>query len=646
MSKRERITQVILTTTLFVLIGIIIYLNFTKLFLQADTDYFVELNYGREVWEKKSILPNGWVAGNELMFFRPTVLYAIFYGITGKYLMSYAVALTVSMFITLLAYIYMLKSFDFSNNSILFSLVLLLSMSGSDRSFVVLTFLFYGYYCFYVASTFFMIGLLQKLYKEKNVSILERIVAFTITVLLGIVGNRMMIFLYIPLQITVFIVKYFKDNNIKIDKNYVKYSIALFLTNVLGMFLGKQFFYSSIPYPVKILNMTKFKDMGERIWENLSAVLQMVVGSEGGIPLKGMQSLDTVLKGILLLVVITFIYKNRNKFKSSILILFFVVYFIFIFGIQIVTDALPANAWYYYLIPCLIVIVSTKLYEIEEYRKYIIYLSYAVIISNFMANYWNFVKKKADSDSVEVVSYLETNNINRIISGYWTGGIFEAYSDGKVRSGYWMPFADNDIISFLHMADIEYYRYNDSPTYAVLSTKQETEMLENTTSKLNTYKNEKVFDGTGYKVYKFDINPIGIFDTKTLNYAIEYSPKLFNLGPNGELQEDGSIISKGLSDSLFFGPYIDIDKGNFDIEFDYEILSEGLPVGIPIGYVDITSSGAEKKIATKEIKPQSKLGTILLENVEFNNDKSVEFRVFGYEGYKFRISKVRITRNR
>lgn len=79
------------------LAGTIVYLNVTKFPYNIDTDFIAEVNYSRAVWEYRSLFPEEWICANELMFFRPTVLAALLYGMAGKYILSYALALCVTL---------------------------------------------------------------------------------------------------------------------------------------------------------------------------------------------------------------------------------------------------------------------------------------------------------------------------------------------------------------------------------------------------------------------------------------------------------------------------------------------------------------------------------------------------------------------
>jgi hypothetical protein len=120
MNKDKKIT-IINYILIFIVVIVIFYLNFERLMINIDTDYIAELNYGRTVWNEKNIFPENWVYANELMFFRPALLFSVIYGFTGKYIISYALALSISFILILLAFFYFIKGSVKSKNTVLLS---------------------------------------------------------------------------------------------------------------------------------------------------------------------------------------------------------------------------------------------------------------------------------------------------------------------------------------------------------------------------------------------------------------------------------------------------------------------------------------------------------------------------------------------
>ena len=72
---------------------------------------------------------------NEYMFFRPALLYALIYGITGKYMLSQSITLTISFILIILSYYFFSRAVGVSRKNIIIGVLLLFSFCGSDTSF-------------------------------------------------------------------------------------------------------------------------------------------------------------------------------------------------------------------------------------------------------------------------------------------------------------------------------------------------------------------------------------------------------------------------------------------------------------------------------------------------------------------------------
>ena len=126
----SRILSIFMLFIVIVLCCIICWLNIYKLKVSVDTDYIAEINYGREIYEKKSILPDMWVMGSEMMFGHPAILFPIFYALTSNYLLSYSLVLIVALILFILSIIYFLRSLNLSNNLLILGIIILLSFGG------------------------------------------------------------------------------------------------------------------------------------------------------------------------------------------------------------------------------------------------------------------------------------------------------------------------------------------------------------------------------------------------------------------------------------------------------------------------------------------------------------------------------------
>ena len=104
--ENNKIEKTILYTVLCIVIVIITYINFVKLGFNEDPDIFAEMTYGKEVWINKNLFPMSWFPAQELMFFRPAIIYILIYGITKKFVLSYSISLTITLLLVIFSYIY------------------------------------------------------------------------------------------------------------------------------------------------------------------------------------------------------------------------------------------------------------------------------------------------------------------------------------------------------------------------------------------------------------------------------------------------------------------------------------------------------------------------------------------------------------
>lgn len=199
-------------------------------------------------------------------------MYALIYGITKRFVLSYSISLTITLLFVIVSYIYMLKAYKFNNNTILLSVILLLSFGGStkpDRFFAILNFLMYGYYSFYTITVFITIGIVQRVYNKNRVKKTYMFFLYLISFVSGISGIRMLLFLYIPLLVVMFLSKCIKKEKV--------FTSVMFITvmNIIGIIVGKIFFYSTVAYQTEPVKISKFEDIGSKLWDNMISVIYM-----------------------------------------------------------------------------------------------------------------------------------------------------------------------------------------------------------------------------------------------------------------------------------------------------------------------------------------------------------------------------------
>lgn len=87
----------------------ILCINFSQNPRHYCADMYSDMNYAAEVWQQKSITPEGWVFGNQRYVVATPVLAAIFWGLTGNHCIAMGIASSLMGLGTLLTFNWMLK---------------------------------------------------------------------------------------------------------------------------------------------------------------------------------------------------------------------------------------------------------------------------------------------------------------------------------------------------------------------------------------------------------------------------------------------------------------------------------------------------------------------------------------------------------
>lgn len=137
-------------------------------------------------------------------------------------------------------------------------------------------------------------------------------------------------------------------------------------------------------------------------------------------------------------------------------------------------------------------------------------------------------------------------------------------------------------------------------------------------------------------VYKEDLYTMKL-NQKNLNPNIIWKPVIEKFKTQNGIISNTSIISNGKKGFLIYGPYIDIDKGEYEICFNGQIVKNGLQEG----YIDITFNNGKNVLTRKQFsydKAQSFSMNIEFKAIEVL--KNVEFRLFVNENVFLRIDSI------
>lgn len=637
--RRFKICIAVEIVVVCILIFTIIYLNFFKLVNNVDTDYIAEFNYGRNVWETKNIFSDSWICANEYMFFRPALLYALLYGITGKYLLSGSIVLSSVVVVVIASFCYLCKGFGAKINNILGGIIVLLSMCGNGRSFVVLTSLFYGYYGYYLAATLFTLGVLERIRRGTSKYLTPRFICFLFAVLLGMVGIRMTILMYLPILITSAMLA----KNARSAKNieYGKMGGLLFISNLVGICIGKIFLPKEVIFSdILQISMINFSGLFSRLWNNMVAALQMVVGTTGGMPVISMSTVDWASKILLIILLIYTTYKHKNCFKNTFIGPFFLCDLAAILAVTSLTNFGEGISFYYFLFPCFLAYLWISSMEAADENMSVfmhVFIVIFVFATNFFTYYFPYIQSQRNEEVESLVTFLEEKSIDHITMSFWQAGPVQAYSDGKIQVAFIYPEArGNDLNPYIYLNTKENYEEN---MVVVLTDEEESRVLANSGSKLNVRKNIKIGEVNSYNIYEFE-SEIFTRWLPELGCTINNRPETMILVNGGYLDDNRNAISSGGEGFFVTGPYVSVEDGVYDITFTYSVLNNAGKE--QAGYVDVSADSGASVQSCEEISKAT--NTIILRSVDLAGLENVEFRVFAYQGAIISVEGVSISR--
>lgn len=266
--------------------------------------------------------------------------------------------------------------------------------------------------------------------------------------------------------------------------------------------------------------------------------------------------------------------------------------------------------------------------------------------------YTNINRYKRDQELTIIVDYLKENKIQEVATWFWLSGRIWSYSKGEIKSGHWLELNNDDIQPIYWLGDKKAYDYKEF-TYVILDLNQEKILLNNKNSKIYTNKAKKLYETTNYRLYKFEENPLSEFRIprkyETLEFPIAKVVKVFE--QNGYTDNNKSILSKGNEGFVFFGPYIDIENGIYDIKVEYKINDNNEKK--ELGYIEVVSHNdtenmedETKVVLLSKGKIAQNTSNVFLKNVKFKNRKNVEFRSYIYSGVKIEILQIQITKKK
>ncbi len=648
-----------LRIVLIVLIISNIYLNITQTQNHLNSDIVNETTYKQQVCETKSLLPENWIHPHELHTNRLVVLFAPTYWITHNTLFAQELGVIFGMFLQLLLTAYLLKQLKVKETVILLCLCIYLGFN--PQASVLHT--YFDAYAGFILAFLLTLGIEINLVKNidgiksfKNWTFISKImILFAISIFFGYGTPKLFIMLYAPIMITDLIL-YFKEHGFQHNLVYNNrfYSFVLNLLLTISNVIAYAFFLkSNIKYNPVPLTIGQLKDQLD--WGNQSLRIEEVVSSLGLtipaelISLNGiLYLLQIVFITALLCAIIYLLFYSKNVFFMQItLMLIFST--ILMMAYLLVTVTVFNTSRYYVCTSILaIIVICLAINEVVVnklwWRKIPFILLLGILLLCYKIRPYDemlFIPTATRDNLKEVTQFIEDNNFTTATASYWNAGLIRAYSNWNIQTRQFIGAPSQT--PFLWITDESIYKpaYNNLPNALILTDEEEEKGYQDSGIAKILKDNHKIKEIGEFNIYslKSSIFKTVFFPSKigeSYQYTFDQWP-LYSNDDSYTIKDSEIVIEDG--NQLFYGPYVDVNDGTYDISMEYEIDKNDTE---SFGTIKITQSNGQSILAEQKLMSDAK--EVCLKNIELHNSKKLEVVIDVMAKTEVKLKKIVIKR--
>jgi len=243
----------------------------------------------------------------------------------------------------------------------------------------------------------------------------------------------------------------------------------------------------------------------------------------------------------------------------------------------------------------------------------------------------------------EVIALLQRYNLKYGYATYWNAGIYSVLSNENTLIRQ-IQILDGIPTPMRWLSSNRWYRPDtwQGKTFLML-THEESKLID--LKKISSFglNINEILDIEGYRIFVFSENIAKKIPGWHSDYREEaiFKANQYSLKQTGELIKDHSgegmtiVTEKGTSGALHFGPYINVEKGEYVVQFD--VLSEHNDQGTI--KIDVTSSSDQKIIAEKILTSSNSPAML---QFTINKPKILELRVWSLGNEKVIFKSVSI----
>ena len=417
------------------LISIMI-INFSGIPTFYSTDMYSDMCYAQEVWEHKSIFPEGWVFGNQFYVVATPVLAALFYGLFGNAALAMGMASTLMGIFVLLSFDWMLKAvFPKVQSRLLGAAVfmsLMLSYGGpvQETDGWQLLFTMCSFYACYAITAFLAFGCYIRGSKATVPAIVLCCVMSFCTGMQSLRQTAIMLCPLIGIAFLCMLRRSLKSE--KLWNHRTTLAGLISLTNLFGLlFIGMmhipqvEIFGDTSPIPVK-----KALDDAYMAFKN---AFSMIASTDK------ITSILLVVIGVFCVLFLSYKFYTDKKPVGALCICLLGTSIAGILFLDIFTTMNIRNIYYFLIYP-LIAFIVVFLYHYGG--KWMRCLLAALLIVTFISGAEDNLspvlqQAKQGNTYGEVVAFLEENGITTVFSGWNRAENIAIASGDKIKAGFW-----------------------------------------------------------------------------------------------------------------------------------------------------------------------------------------------------------------
>lgn len=197
-AKREKILTVLLSAGILLFLVLIGITNLFHFNYCINSDNASDAILGRLIWESKQIIPDSWYIAEETRLICTPNIAALFYGLTKNMVLAEGLACCTMTILILASVLYFGRMLHFQRREQILFGFLCLILPG-DYVLLELSYLFASYYAIHVVILFFTLGVYLEGLRDKSLKWKKMAAGVLFALIFGLQGARGILVIYGPL---------------------------------------------------------------------------------------------------------------------------------------------------------------------------------------------------------------------------------------------------------------------------------------------------------------------------------------------------------------------------------------------------------------------------------------------------------------